>query len=750
MVKEYKNGEMGSLNADIKSDFMMTFIDRHYYADDYGNINTYAYANLAMYPSIGKMTDASSYMAALNDLKTINSNGSEKMISCLGKLKYTDYIYGETVTDNQAMAKRLYGNDDRDGNNLRDDYNRRDWIVIPYYHTHAQNCEHEEFLSEYTPYDVVAGCKWSTEAEYNIDCHKIDTIYWLNNTCKDALNTFTLDLKNIDVRGKYDVSALEYLSACKGTSADIRYFTEDGEKIKITDHPDIHVTCDGYTSYGPGTCDICGEALLTEDDSCSHSCEECVELKPNFDHGHTECDNGEDGHPDDCHEKYGCSKLEYLYHEKNIAIYMAIPVCDDPEEFDINDFKSGGKIVPDKANLLQLIEYDNKGFVKTDYKSTINAMQDPLKVNLGRDGLEARGAAPYSYMKYTYNPGYKKNLVGYFTIEGNVITRKFDKRGEEVNDSDVDVCQAEDLQLIESVRNRVGLGKDGRTDGNTYISQKETPITNFEEIPYSSDTGDYLVTGRSHDKSPAVNDSSYYDNGMSGFSTGADLCGNYANDPDTAKNNSLIRFLCGDEHVYHIRFGSQDEDVIKNSDEFNDIRIFDEFVDYDDDAMYIDCETGELTTQPYSAMAEQYKDKNTGEYSSKADKYKNMPLKNTDKGGWKPSSNKGSDNGDYGLWITHASRGDRGMKTEYIVVKEWFGDPYDNDLSDANMQYMFFEPVMQKDKNDVDGDGDTEEPYIYGKNVNGAVRTDVYYGQGTNSRWRQLIDAYVESLKTPQ
>ena len=576
------------------------------------------------------------------------------------------------------------------------------------------------------------------------------------------------------------------------------------KKVEYDAKPPIHVTCGGYTfsnpadAAGPATCDFpgCGNSV-DPGGSCPHSCEEC--LSKSFVHAHTECDGD-----DECHEKYGCSALEYYYHT-GTKVYMALAVVDDPkEEFDINDYVVNGKIVCDKANLLQLIGYDDDGYVKTDYTEPLETLCSPS--NVGASWLVCPPPGKVYCHMASLNPGYRKKFVGYFTIEGNVITREFDECGEAVEQARV--CTKEDLILIESIRNRVGTGKTGYAEKGQRIFQDNNPFTGFPTVMYDnqprdnnttqSGYGEIMVTGASHELSPATASMTASLIGNAGW-----LCGEYGDPnttggsgPDTAFGNralgfgnSLMRYLLGDEHVYHVRFGSQDKELItgeSNPSTGYDFQYFKEFVDIDVDAVYKDYETGLLTLREYNEKADVYKDPDTGEYGPEAEELRNIPLSIYDK----PASNTpgslnkqfdssgktvieelieryndpngdGNDddkvhgwdngpNGDYGLWITHASRGDRGMKTEYIVMKDWFGDPYDNDYTSVNMQYMAFEPVMQKDVTDVDGDGDTEEPYIYQNAPGDAVILDAVYGQGSNSHWRNLIDIYTASLQSSQ
>ena len=102
--------------------------------------------------------------------------------------------------------------------------------------------------------------------------------------------------------------------------------------------------------------------------------------------------------------------------------------------------------------------------------------------------------------------------------------------------------------------------------------------------------------------------------------------------------------------------------------------------------------------------------------------------------------------GDKGIWCTHASRGDRGVKCHIFSPAGMFGGK-----TNPHMQYMLFINTQAKDEADVDGDGDRDEPYIAGSGSGVQVLSDYYnedhrffYGQGTNSRWKALVDAYVQ------
>lgn len=840
--KATRPGSNEDPDHDAAKDKWLSFIDRHYYPDEYGNINMYAYAVLAMNPSLGKMTTAGEYVSALQGLTTTLADEgkdvigpySDKMYSCWGKLRYTDYIYGQTEQASDDMADRLLLEDDRDGNGLRDDYNRREYIIIPYYHTHSQNCDHDERLPK-VGYDLE--CDWSLNSEpegHSTDDDKIDSIYWLNANCQDALATIAFDAK-IDMRDKYDMEKLAQLSIFNAEAKQpdggpkIKFFTEYGQEVDYSNKGLIpmHVTCDGYDCENDSdtdtkTCDFpdCGKTI-EPNSSCHHDCDEC--LAKEKEHDHEECDNG-----DECHDHYGCNPLEYLFHT-GTRLYMVVQVVDKPAET-IGEWcqrNVNGPITPDKANLLQLIDYNNQGYVRYDYIDVLETLCNPDD-SIGSNRLDADPQAPYVYTGYAYEPGKEEKFVGYFTIEGDIITKEFGKRGETVDEPEY--VSGKDLILIESVRNRVGIGKQGLAGTSDTLSgqivrqDRYEIVTDLQPVKYDRDYGEILVTGSQREKSPLSNTD------LGATPLIQQYLGFYGDDPDTAKGNknlefgnSLMRYLLGDEHVFHVKLGSQDYDTVQGLNDFGrdlgyDFNYYEEFVDVDGDAVFIDCVTGELTMREYNIAAEQYKDPETGEYDEKAEIYKNTPISIYDKAGsnipinllsqyggtW--DTRKLSDlnttfaeffqddlfhfaedpffkdaeeipedidptgktvgevllekykayeiagqenglNGDYGVWLTHASRGDRGMKTEYIIMKQWFGDAYDGDPGSQNMMYMTFEFVLAFDDMDVDGDGDYEEHFIYGTQVNGSVTTDgTMYGQGRNSRWRQLIDIYTDSL----
>ena len=912
MVQEYVGEDANErfgvpVSGTTEKDKWLSFVDRHYYPDQYGNINMYAYSLVAMNPSVGFKTNSDAMYQ--QELQKLETSSGRKMNETVGSLGYVNYIYGSY---SEQIAKRLFGKDDRNGDEIRDDYNRREYILIPYYHTHMAKCYHDpgilgpECLKYYHGGDSCQAngnglhCLYSIHdipVGYGADCFRLDGIRDANaggetGICDDVLDTFSFDLskegfpKQVDVCDKFEVENLQkMISAFSVTSKsyNIRYFTVDGSTFRevklLEEKPDGHVECGGciftnvhhdeqvhcegvftighrHTTWcethqtddycHPCTCspDNCTDErkcpwpdcdnMLKCNESCTrHACSEFIAR--NLKHGvccHMECDSGghnlytEHGEPDKCHDLYGCNILEYLYHEGK-PVYMLVRAVDNPsipiEEVDINDWVIDGKLKPDEGNIVQLMRYDNNGYVwqeqvangkkidatcmeaatglSGEYKNSNMSWNAHGPGDCGcKQGKEKIYDEPKNYE--LYNPGLEDDFVGLFTIEGDIITQDFGKRNK---DSEPIVYEAnyhtlDDLSLIESIRNRVGNGKYGEADGHP-IMQTQDFVTGIENVKYYNESqdngttpngyGEALITGASHGASPVVNGSNSMD--VSGI-TYTNIYGGYGDPnvnggsgPDTAYGNkslqfgnSLIRYLLGDEHVYHIRFGSQEKDVVTGASDPGlgyDFEYFYEYVDVDPDAVYIDHETGKLTLSEYSNGAEQFRN-DDGTYDSKADAFKNEPLKNNYDGDgplslgkmfgkdadgknvatelldrYKNQGIKGQDdglNGDYGLWLTHASRGDRGMKTEYIVLKDWFGDPYDGSYTTANMQYMMFEHVMQYDENDVDKDDNVAEGYIYGHSVFGSTNNKAWYGQGSNSHWRNLINLYNESLATRQ
>ena len=861
-------------------DNRLAFIDRHFVVDVKGNINMVAYAVLGLNPSSGTMQE--SLAAGLASRETLKvgegTGGTENMLNSWGSMRYTDFIYGDDKENDQAMAKRLFNNDDRDNDSQgdeidRDDYNRREWILIPYYHTHSQSCWHDSRLENDAEDDPMNGfnrpdsyiwdwdkdnggdsqdgwfidengnkqpkadddinyshkigkfnCSWWDDkpTESNPDTNKLETQSWLNFDCKDELQTFTLD-PFFDFNGKY-TNAVAELAA---HSSDVLYFTESGKEIWVrnskgnteaaipgTNVPDIHKLCPGHKfentctekhscpnepesscTHGGGDCgtavpcDYCHK-LIPCGDYCYHPCTEqdaadgltynphCLDV-PWDQHGkccHIECDEG-----DECHDTYGCNILEYYYHT-GVPVFMAVPVVEDPvEEFDINDYLVDGKVKCDKGNIPQLIEYEsNTGTVKV--QKLLNALS-----SMAAPG-SAGGCTHHDYNSLTHSegavtytngstaPGYSTNAYAWFTVEGNIITSKFENCGETARPG---TCLVGDLALIESIRVRVGIGKSESNSNGTSVNQMYNNIeTDVKPIEYDNVSGrdngstdgygEYIIMGAQHDASPDIDYGNYGDLDATGIG------------PDTAKKSgeisvsrsSLVREILGDEHVYHIRFGSQNKNVVTGMTEAGqklgfDFKYFEEFVDVDADARYIDYYTGKLTTNPYN----QFIDPNNPDQATKENQNDPLPIpagaakslgRVYDIGTtmtigeellnrYKNQGLLGQDaglNGDYGLWIAHASRGDRGMKTEYLVLKDWFGDPYDGTSNSKNMQYMLFSNVSKTDEYDVDGDGNVNEWFIYSTTKpDDSCIDDGIYGQGANSHWKALIDIYNETRR---
>lgn len=888
MVQEYVGEDANErfgvpIPGTTEKDKWLSFVDRHYYPDQYGNINMYAYSLVAMNPSAGVTTN--SLEEYQSKLKTIETSSGRYMNQSVGSLGYVNYIYGSY---SKQIAKRLFGKDDRNNDTIRDDYNRREYILIPYYHTHMQKCYHDSAkLTAISYYSGTPGCgknpfhciasnedvpkDWLAD-----DNFRLDSTRDANTQCQDPLHTFSFDLSGnyprpVDECNKYDIDELSKMLSAFSTPSNeykIRYFNGNtGEEIfPMKEFPPCHKNCDGcyFTNHHHAT-EIHGSGdklghkhapckvhTQTEDNKCKechckpkctdkqmcpvkdcghmiecnerhhHTCEELAAA--HYPHGlccHVECDSGGHnlrGEPsgyDECHERYGCNILEYYYHN-GTPVYMLVRAVDKPSvpstAVDITEWMIDGKLKPDEGNLVQLIKYDDKGYVwqdktETDLDATCMEAATDLCGEYGAGesyhwnahvscGCKKPGEKPYDsrnrYKKLV--PGYADDFVGLFTIEGDIITQDFEKRSSQgdTNVTSANYHTLDDLSLIESIRNRVGNGKEGKAEEHN-IAQTQDFATGIENVKYYKESqdngttpngyGEALITGASHGASPVVNGSNSMD--VSGI-TYTNIYGGYGDPnvnggsgPDTAYGNkslqfgnSLIRYLLGDEHVYHIRFGSQEKDVITGASDPGlgyDFEYFYEYVDVDPDAVYIDHETGKLTLSEYSNGAEQFRN-DDGTYDSKADAFKNEPLANNYENIPKTFKNDasiadellaryknqgvtGQDNGlngDYGLWLTHASRGDRGMKTEYIVLKDWFGDPYDGSYTTANMQYMMFEHVMQYDENDVDKDDNVTEGYIYGHSVFGSTNNKAWYGQGSNSHWRNLINLYNESLAAGQ
>lgn len=1008
---ELKDGVDG---ANDEQDDRLAWIDRHYVRGVNGSINMLAYQVAGLNPSTGHITGQSSYESELKASKTldatetgpnaVDTSESENLYGSWGRVRYTDFIYGEDEENNKKMAKRLFGKDDRqgDGNTVRDDYNRREYIVIPYYHTHAQMCDHTQ-LKDYGHYTLP--CKWWDDDPNcsDPDIKMIDTQTWLNSTytvATDYGDTISFDAM-VQNRGKYDLSQLV-------SNGNVRFFTDRGMEIYQTDKPYIHVTCNGWTTNPPcgGNCPFdcgiiscgcepvichaCGRELHCGDEPCVHPCEEC--LREGYCHDHKECDSGIQSYPtseqcgewasnhgsesplnhhndhgyvdhgvngqhytgvnsipvgnqsDDCHEKYGCSALEFFYHnpgEKSTvcrdgslvgtndpvnALYMVIQVVDDPiEEFDIENWKDGLYVVPDKANLLQQVYYENnKGFVEYNWERMVDGSEGSLTNPQTDDGSYVNGRIHHilgDHIRWseesgkvtmpagndgTYghdrgnspsigNPG----LFGIFTIEGNLIREKITDDCETVSTNDEN-CVTEDFQRLESVRNRVGFGKGitQKVNGTgVNVEQSYNPAvydSGLEDLEFDSNDhgepgvdpdygyGEVKVTGTQHGLDPRPSEGSY---GTEIIGAGPD--GSKGNKKN-AFGNSLFREILGDEHVQHVRFGSQNLDGLtdENIDNGRDFRYYvnskrwgehldaegfdketspeyyeasyyqkpgntcpgcgkviipedvtagsdwlahpsnnnaeggvgGEFRDLDDDKLYLDPYNNIPTDKKYyDELKRACTDDETNDLGQPNKKNKKLLPKgpnNDDQitnSGPSGSIADGATNsgaagdGDYNLWVTHASRGTRGMMTQYLNFKGFFKDASsDPDPDSKAYMYMLFnvikrtgkdestedhltinnEPVVNNTSSDgkdvslktsglkghSDGDIDLKEDFTYDnppgdavdmapKRVWGTGSVEIKdddgnvlgykpanfsdtYGQGENSHWKNLIDIY--------
>lgn len=1014
--------------ASDKEDPRLAWIDRHWVYGKNGSINMLAYQVAGLNPSLGVLTAKSAYESSLKTATTLDATEtgpnatdttfSKYLYGSWGRVRYTDFIYGEDTENNQKMAKRLFGTDHRqDGEtytDVRDDYNRREYIVIPYYHTHAQMCDHSH-LADFDHY--ILPCKWwDNDPECtNPDVKMIDTQTWLNTTYNvntDYGDTISFSGEgSVSNRGKYN---LEQLIA--SANSNVRYFTDRGMEIYQTDKPYIHVTCGGWQqSVGCGclVC-TCTEATCPNRVRChachewvwckgphDHSCTECLNMGPGLGcHDHTECDSalntnlaGIDCHgcdptpggcpvgikhhqdggtkgqrhytfhmsgtTDDCHDQFGCNALEFFYHNpgeyskvcRNIggneyeivgsnvpvnAIYMVIQVVKEPiEDFDINNWKDGTYVVPDKANLLQQVYYESQtGFVDYNWEDMVNGNEGSLtnpktddgsyvsphihhilgdnirwseevgKVTMpiGNDGTYGhdRGNSPS-----IGNPG----LFGIFTIEGNLIREKLNEDCETVSTNDEN-CVVEDFQRLESIRNRVGYGKGlgQKVNGSTVtVSQNYNPAmwpSRLDKLDFDSSTygengvdpnygyGETLITGAQHGFDPTPTQGAY---GTEEMGAGPDGSKGNKNAPF---GNSLFREILGDEHVQHVRFGSQNLEHLQDKDIDNgrdfmyyvnesrweehlkahfgdDKSAYEEYMDpsfyqkpdtpcpcgcgkiivpsdlssgtdwlaypsnensaginddtgkptgvggvfrdLDEDRLYLDPYNNIPTDKPFYDV---YKRKVTDEPKNDLDEpnQKNKKLlptgeniiasdptaqrgQLTNDGGTPISDgamNSGAaGDGDYNLWVTHASRGTRGMMTQYLNFKGFFHDASSGTKDEKAFMYMLFTVIKRtgKDeattdhitKNDApvtgdpalktsglkghsDGDIDLKEDFSYDdppgdsidsnprrvwgtgsveiKNDDGEVIgykpvnfTDTY-GQGNNSHWKNLIDIY--------
>lgn len=1014
--------------ASDKEDPRLAWIDRHWVYGKNGSINMLAYQVAGLNPSVGKRIQVANYIDEMKAVTTVEATATtgpgahtgvenaDNLYGSYGKVRYTDFIYGEDTDSNAKMAKRLFGTDHRqDGesyDDVRDDYNRREYLVIPYYHTHAQMCDHAFAADENLINLVGKGhysllCQWWGNDPNNTDADvkKIDTQTWLNvgdMACSgqawwtksgDDGDTISFD-DNYQNRGKYDVEQLI-------SNGDVEYYTDKGIKIDPNDKPRIHVTCDGWTQAGKcaggcacvpfppcggcpdcedWVCHACGRTFKCTD-THTDSCEDC--LANGWCHDHVDCDSqlhlnypadhdycnetdykstssdrrtdhhadhgmtgagaagrhytgpGFSGQSDDCHDHYGCNILEFLYHNPGETykgtvvnrIYVVIKTVEKPiETFNISNWMDGGEVVPDKANLMQQVYYeDTYGFVDYNWDAMVGTGLGAL-TNPDVNGSYANSTLNYiSFAKGRWVQGDgvsrpighgdtgawsdDKTLFGIFTIEGNLIREKLNDDCETVEQTAYN-CKVEDFQRLESIRNRVGYGKGlgQKVNGSTVtVSQNYNPArwpSRLDKLDFDSSTygengvdsnygyGETLITGAQHGFDPTPTQGAY---GTEEMGAGPDGSKGNKNAPF---GNSLFREILGDEHVQHVRFGSQnlehlqDEDIDNGRDfmyyvnesrweehlkahfgddksayeEYMDPSFYQKpdtpcpcgcgkiivpsdlssgtdwlaypsnensaginddtgkptgvggvFRDLDEDRLYLDPYNNVPTDKPFYDV---YKRKVTDEPKNDLNEpnQKNKKLlptgeniiasdptaqrgQLTNDGGTPISDgamNSGAaGDGDYNLWVTHASRGTRGMMTQYLNFKGFFHDASSGTQDEKAFMYMLFTVIKRtgKDeattdhitKNDApvtgdpalktsglkghsDGDIDLKEDFSYDdppgdsidsnprrvwgtgsveiKNDDGEVIgykpvnfTDTY-GQGNNSHWKNLIDIY--------
>lgn len=935
-------GKMGVDADNDKMDDRLAWIDRHYYVTAAGNIGTRAYAVAGMNPSTGKQISGD-YLSAIQGVKTLDATGtygsgdSDNLKGSRGVVRYTDYIYAENKADNldkdYSMANRLFGDDDRYGNDtVRDDYNQREWMVVPYRHTHSQACQHSHdgLLQNHTVNNWPAiqnGCEWWADNAgcTDPDILAIDTQTYLNGLAgSDHGDTCSFD-NIVDNRGKYNVK--EHM-----INLDVKYYAYNFSYVQGDDHggspasssgwgeieilddcvhaggmwPPGHVGCDGKTFCNSSnvTCQACisGPPLGHDCEEqcpipgCSagchhwHSCHELMQKVPQYDHGHTECKEG-----NECHDKWGCNILEYLYHN-NKAVYMAMPIVKDPvEDMDLTKFKteytSGGTCYPDKHNFLQAITYKpSTGGIHDSFEALVsgtgsladpNPSLTPTRHKSGDVHFTLSDAGGYAI---GYDAGGKKSLLGYFTIEGNLIRSSMgDTSSEEITEYAKN-CGAMDLQRLESMKFRVGRGKSlSQTvsvgGGTTSISQEYfSTASGLGEIQYSTlkpddntsatgynGYGEVAVVGAQHEKDPTENQGNY-----AGGDNHTDM--GSASGPDGSKGNnkvgfkSLLREIIGDEHVAHVTFGSQDPvgltdptkdngrdfmvygpdhkkwnekldaDGVAEDDERREPAWYQKpgntydgkvvtpeitpemtpaekrtaynnswskslspFVDMDGDPKYLDPVTGLPTDKRYYDNEKRaVTDEEVNESGNPNEE--NVELRSSGSGDGIIANNEtgaascgcsgnggdsagtGTDgkdtytnNGDYRLWVTHASRGTRGMMTQYLNFKSFFKYVHNSSDNSKEMAYMLFTNVKRQDgfnfgSEDADGDGDVLEDFVYSSSPGDAVidspnrvwgtgsefikdedgniigikptHFSDTYGQGSNSHWKNLIEVY--------
>lgn len=267
-----------------EQDDRLSWIDRHYFVTKNGAVGTFAYQVLGLQPSAGTKMDTTvkPYDEYLRDVKTLDTghegqSDTDNLYGSKGLVQYSDFIYAESQADNERMARRLFGKDDRNGDEKRDDYNRREYYVIPYYHTHAQQCDHSH-LEGYGHY--VLKCRWQddnvnptvadnmtlTKTTSMIDTqvalmgkdgqYKVDLVRYSCNhqygEAHDFGETISFDTDHVKNRGKYDLDQLLIDELASDTG--IRYFADTGDEILWNAKPYIHVTCNGWTQSNPCQC----------------------------------------------------------------------------------------------------------------------------------------------------------------------------------------------------------------------------------------------------------------------------------------------------------------------------------------------------------------------------------------------------------------------------------------------------------------------------------------------------------------
>ena len=193
------------------------------------------------------------------------------------------------------------------------------------------------------------------------------------------------------------------------------------------------------------------------------------------------------------------------------------------------------------------------------------------------------------------------------------------------------------------------------------------------------------------------------------------------------------------------------------------------FRNSDEDEKYMVPVTEEITDKKYSDPID-YKPTDDAQDEFGNDNVENIKLYQSD------TSN----------WVTHASRGNRGMMTQYLNLHGMFKTVYDNDAGESTKTacYMLFTVINRKDNNETskkeqgwptgsgnkDGDGDLKEGFVYENPPGDAVELDPEYvwgygsveitdkdgnfvaykptnfsdtyGQGDNSHWHNLIELY--------